>query len=164
MPVTDLNKDLDALTMTITAEFDADADRVWELWSDPRQLERWWGPPSHPATFVEHGLEVGGRVTYFMRGPGGEKFHGWWRIEEVDPPHRLRFDDGFADDEGRPSEQMPVISMTVTIAAVDGTTTMSIESRFSDRAAMEQVLETGMEQGMTEALGQIDALLAAAGA
>ena len=56
MPVTDVNKDLDALTLTITAEFDAGAERVWEMWSDPRQLERWWGPPNFPATFVEHDL------------------------------------------------------------------------------------------------------------
>ena len=62
MPVTDVNKDLDALTMTITAEFDAGAERIWEMWSDPRQLERWWGPPSFPATFVEHDLSPGGRA------------------------------------------------------------------------------------------------------
>ena len=43
MPVTDVKKDLDALTMTVTAEFDAGAERVWEMWSDPRLLERWWG-------------------------------------------------------------------------------------------------------------------------
>ena len=60
MPVTDVNKDLDALTMTITAEFDAGAERVWEMWSDPRQLERWWGPPSYPATFVDHDLSPDG--------------------------------------------------------------------------------------------------------
>ena len=45
MSVTDVDKNIDALTMTITAEFDADAERLWELWADPRQLERWWGPP-----------------------------------------------------------------------------------------------------------------------
>ena len=64
MPVTDVNKDLDALTMTITTEFDADAERLWELWSDPRQLERWWSPPSHSSTFVEHELTVGARTTW----------------------------------------------------------------------------------------------------
>lgn len=56
MPVTDVKKDLDALTMLLTAEFDAGAERVWELWSDPRQLERWWGRrpirrPSSTTTF-----------------------------------------------------------------------------------------------------------------
>jgi uncharacterized protein YndB with AHSA1/START domain len=162
MPVTAVNRDFDALTMTITAELDASADRVWELWSDPRQLERWWGPPSHPATFVDHDLSPGGRTTYFMTGPEGEKFHGHWRVEDVEPPNQLRFADDDTDDEGTPNDGGPA-EMTVTIAEVDGTTTMSIESRFPDREALERAIEMRMEQGMTEALGQIDGLLASAG-
>jgi uncharacterized protein YndB with AHSA1/START domain len=159
MPVTDVSKDLDALTMTVTAEFEAGADRVWELWSDPRQLERWWGPPSHPATFVDHEFAPGGRATYFMTGPDGTKYHGWWRLEEVEPPARLRFEDGFADEDGKPNEGMPTTVATVTIVDSGGTTTMSIESKFASREGMEQVIEMGMEQGIVEALGQIDALL-----
>lgn len=148
------------MTMTITAEFEAGAERIWELWSDPRQLERWWGPPSHPATFVEHDLTPGGRTAYFMTAPDGQKHRGWWRIEETEPPHRLRFVDGF-DDEGNQNEEMPgPSSATVTIAEAEGLTTMSIESKFSSREGMEEMLEMGMEQGMVEALGQVDALLA----
>jgi uncharacterized protein YndB with AHSA1/START domain len=161
MPVTDVKKDPAALTMTITARFDADAERIWELWSDPRQLERWWGPPSYPATFVEHDLSPGSRSAYYMTGPEGQQHHGWWEIREVDPPRWLRIDDGFADD-GTPNEDMPgPAGITVTIAEADGVTTMSIESTFASREDMEQMLEMGMEQGMTEALGQIDPLLAA---
>jgi uncharacterized protein YndB with AHSA1/START domain len=159
MPVTDVNKDLDALTMTITAEFDAGAERIWEMWSDPRQLERWWGPPHYPATFVEHDLSAGGRAAYFMTGPEGQKYHGWWQIEEAEQPHRLRFEDGFADDEGNPKEEMPTMIAAVTIAEADGATTMSIESKFGSREGMERIVEMGMEQGMVEALGQIDAIL-----
>ena len=101
MPVTDVEKDVDALTLTITAEFDADAERLWELWADPRQLERWWSPPSHSSTFVEHELTVGARTTYFMTGPDGEKHHGRWRIEEVERPYRLQLKDDEVDDKGK---------------------------------------------------------------
>ena len=59
MTVTAVHKDPDALTMTLTAEFDASPERVWELWADPRQLERWWGPPTYPATFTAHDLAPG---------------------------------------------------------------------------------------------------------
>jgi uncharacterized protein YndB with AHSA1/START domain len=161
MPVIDVEKDLDALTMTITAEFDADADRLWELWSDPRQLERWWGPPSHPSTFVEHELAVGARTTYFMTGPDGEKHHGRWRIEEVEPPHRLRIEDDLVDEEGKPQDGGPT-AMTVTIAEADGAATMSIQTAFADRQSMEQMIEMGIEQGMTETLNRVDRLLGAA--
>lgn len=160
MPVTEVNKDLEALTMTITAEFDAGAEQIWEMWADPRRLERWWGPPTFPATFVEHDLTPGGRTAYFMTGPDGQKYHGWWRIEETEPPKRLRFADGF-DDEGNPNEEMPgPSSATVTITEAEGVTTMSIQSEFASREEMEQMIEMGMEQGMVEALGQIDTLLA----
>ena len=50
MTVTDVRKDPTALTMEIVSEFSAPIDRVWQLLADPRQLERWWGPPTHPAT------------------------------------------------------------------------------------------------------------------
>jgi uncharacterized protein YndB with AHSA1/START domain len=161
MPVTDVDKNLDALTLTITAEFEAGAERIWELWADPRQLERWWSPPSHSSTFVEHNLTPGARTTYFMTGPDGEKHHGSWRIEEVDPPHRLRIKDDEVDEEGKPEDGGPS-EMTVTIAEVEGTTTMSIQTSFADRAAMEQTIEMGFEQGMIETLAQIDPLLDAA--
>jgi uncharacterized protein YndB with AHSA1/START domain len=49
MTVTAVRKDPQALTMTLEAEFDASAERVWQLWADPRQLERWWGPPTYRA-------------------------------------------------------------------------------------------------------------------
>jgi len=161
MPVTDVEKNIDALTLTITAEFDADAERLWELWADPRQLERWWSPPSHSSTFTEHELTVGARTTYFMTGPDGEKHHGSWRIEEADPPHRLRIKDDDVDAEGNPEDGGPT-AMTVTIAEADGTATMSIQTHFGDRESMEQTIETGFERGMTEMLDGLDSLLAAA--
>lgn len=160
MPVTNVEKDFDALTMTITAELDADAERVWELWADPRQLEQWWSPPSHSSTFVEHELTVGARTAYFMTGPDGEKHHGWWRIEEAEPPHRLRIKDDDVDENGKPTDGGPT-AMTVTIAETNGTATMSIKTHFGDRQSMEQTIEMGFEQGMTETVNQIDPLLGA---
>lgn len=161
MPVTDVDRNLDDLTLTITAEFDADAERLWELWADPRQLERWWSPPSHSSTFVEHELAVGARTTYFMTGPDGEKHHGSWRIEEAEPPHRLKIEDDEVDDQGKPEDGGPA-SMTVTIAEADGTARMSIQTRFGDRESMEQTIEMGFEQGLAETLNQVDPLLGAA--
>ena len=54
MTVTNILKDAESLTMTINATFDAPVERVWQVWNDPRQLERWWGPPEYPATFERH--------------------------------------------------------------------------------------------------------------
>ena len=161
MTVTGVHKDPEARTMTITAQFAAPVGRVWEVWSDPRQLERWWGPPTYPATVVEHDLTPGGSVAYVMTGPDGDKQRGWWRVLAVDPPHRLEFQDGFADADGNPLEDQPTMTVRVSLhAQPDAGTRMEIVSVYPTVQAMEQLLAMGMEEGMTAALGQLDQILA----
>jgi uncharacterized protein YndB with AHSA1/START domain len=161
MTVTHVHKDPEALTMTITAELDADVDRAWQLWADPRQLERWWGPPTYPATVVDHELAPGGAVTYFFTGPAGDRSHGWLRIVAVDPPHRLEFTDGFADDRGVPDDAMPVMTIIVTLAPTGGGRTRMVEeTHFPSLEAMEQMIAMGMDEGLVAGMGQIDEVLA----
>ena len=157
MTVIAVDRDPVALTLTIVAEFDAPAERVWQVWADPRQLERWWGPPSYPATVVDHDLTDGGRVAYYMKGPDGEKLNGWWRIISVDPPRSLEFEDGC----GPPNEDLPTTSVDVRLVATPGKTTMTLIIRFASIEDMEQLLATGKEEGMRLAVAQIDAILAA---
>src|SRR5262249_51962513 len=103
MPIVRINRDPEHCTMTVVAEYDAPPARVWQLYADPRQLERFWGPPTWPATVVDHDLAPGGRVTYFMTGPDGTKSAGYWDVLEVEAPRRFVVDDGFADDSGQPN-------------------------------------------------------------
>ena len=161
MTVTAVRKDANGLSMTLDAEFDASPERVWQLWADPRQLERWWGPPTYPATFTKHDLTPGSRVEYHMTGPEGDQPRGYWDVLETDPPHRLAVRDGFANDDGTPNEAFPTGEMRVTIEEVGGgRTRMSIESISPTVEAMEQVLAMGQEEGLKQAVGQIDAILA----
>jgi uncharacterized protein YndB with AHSA1/START domain len=96
-----------------------------------------------------------------MTGPEGDQSKGYWEILEAEPPHRLVFNDGFANDDGTPNTDLPLNSARVTIDDIGGgRTRMSIESIFPSAEAMEQVLAMGMEEGLKEAVGQIDALLA----
>ena len=161
MTVTAVRNDPQRLTMLIEAEFEASPERVWQLWADPRQLERWWGPPTYPATFTKHDLAPGRRAEYHMTGPDGDQHHGYWEVLEVAAPHSLVFRDGFANADGTPNTDLPMNMARVRIEAVGpGRTRMSIESVFPSAEAMEQVLSMGMEEGLTQAVGQIDAILA----
>ena len=161
MTVTAVRKDAQALTMTLEAEFDASVDRIWQLWADPSQLERWWGPPTYPATFTKHDLTPGSRVEYHMTGPEGDQPKGYWDILETDPPRSLVVRDGFANDDGTPNVDFPTGEMRVRIEEIgDGRSRMSIESLFPSTEAMEQLLAMGQEEGMRQAVGQIDAILA----
>jgi uncharacterized protein YndB with AHSA1/START domain len=159
--VTAVRKDPQALTMTIEAEFNASPERVWQLWADPGQLERWWGPPTYPATFTKHDLTPGGRVEYHMTGPEGDQPSGYWVIVEAEAPHRLVFRAGFEYADSTTNTDLPFGTVRVRIEKVgSGRTRMSIESSFPSAEAMEQVLAMGTLEGQTQAVGQIDAILA----
>lgn len=159
MPVISSKKDPANLTLEFVTELDATPERVWELWEDPRQLERWWGPPTYPATFVRHDFAVGGESRYFMTGPEGQIAPGWWRIESLDKPKGLTFASGIAGEDGEPRPDMSPMAASMTLESMDGGTRMTVTSRFTDASQMEKYLEMGMEEGMAGALSQIDALL-----
>ena len=94
-------------------------------------------------------------------GPEGDQPRGFWDVDEVEPPHRLVFRDGFANEDGSPNTELPMTTARVTIQEIGGgKTRMSIESEFPTVEAMEQLAGMGMEEGLTQAVGQIDAILA----
>ncbi|HVA61478.1 MAG TPA: SRPBCC domain-containing protein [Mycobacteriales bacterium] len=162
MTVIRTTKDVATLTLTLVAEFDAPPERVWQVWEDPRKLERWWGPPTFPATFTRHDFVVGGQSRYSMTGPDGEAPRGWWRIDAIDRPHRLDFANGLAGDDGEPMPGIPPMAGYVTFESTDAGTRMTAITHFTDAQQMETMLGMGMHEGMTQAIGQIDELLASA--
>lgn len=159
MSVTSIDTDLDHLSLTLVADFEAPPERVWQLWADPRLLERWWGPPTYPATVEEHDLTPGGAVSYYMTGPEGDRQRGWWRIASVNPPKSLEFADGFANPDGTANDEMPVMTMHVQLTDRGQGTRMEVRTTFDSREQMEQILSMGMAEGIREAAGQMDALL-----
>jgi uncharacterized protein YndB with AHSA1/START domain len=155
------SKDLEALTMVVVAEFAADPEQVWQLWADPRKLERWWGPPDWPATFTRHALVSGGESRYHMTGPDGEQPGGYWKIADVEAPTRFVVQDGFTDDAGNPAPGEPVL-MEVRLDEHPGGTRMTLTSSFASAEQLEEMIQMGMEEGLAGALGQIDEILAEA--
>jgi uncharacterized protein YndB with AHSA1/START domain len=159
MSIVSTEKDLDTLTFTLLAEFDAPVERVWQLWADPRQLERWWGPPTYPATVEKHDLNPGGEVTYFMTGPEGDRSRGWWRVTSVDPPRSLEFVDGFANEDGTPNTDLPTTSAQVRLTEHDGGTRMELRFKFDSAEHMAELERYQAFEGIQQAVSQIDAVL-----
>jgi uncharacterized protein YndB with AHSA1/START domain len=162
MTVISTTKDPQTLTLTLVAEFAATPERVWEVWEDPRKLERWWGPPAWPATFTRHDFEVGGESRYHMTGPGGETHGGYWQMRRIDKPRRIEFANGLAGADGEPDPSMPPMSGYVTFEQVNTKTRMTVVTQFLDTAQMETMLQMGMQEGMALAIGQIDSLVSSA--
>jgi uncharacterized protein YndB with AHSA1/START domain len=160
MSIVSVEKDFDSLSLILVAEFEAPVERVWELWADPRQLERWWGPPSHPATVQRHELVVGGAVTYVMTGADGEQSRGCWRVTAVDPPRSLEFTDGFADADGTPNAALPTTAVQVRLTEHAAGTRMQLRFGFDSGEDMRQFERWGTFEGIARSVGQIDAVLA----
>ncbi len=160
MPVTDVITDTENLTMTVIADLAAPVERVWQVYSDPRQLERFWGPPGWPSTFTAFDHTVGGRANYTMHGPRGELASGTWEFLEIEEPHRFVVLDAFADEEGNINPDLPGMRMTFEFTPTAEGTRMVSTSVFSSLENLEQVIAMGAVEGTTMAMSQLDAVLA----
>jgi len=159
MPITSVTKDPEALTMTVTAEFPVAVARLWDAYADPRQLEKFWGPVEWPATFARHDFATGGRSDYYMTGPDGERSAGYWKYINVDPGKSFEVEDGFATEPGVENTDMPSMRMVFTFESTDTGSRVSTTTHFPSAEALEQLLGMGMEEGMTSAMSQMDAVI-----
>ncbi|WP_062467566.1 SRPBCC family protein [Demequina maris] len=159
MPITSVSKDPEALTMTVTADFAVPVQRLWDAYADPRQIERFWGPPVYPATFLRHDMATGGRSQYEMHGPAGDVSAGYWEFLAVDAPRSFEVVDGFALPDGSPNTEMPHMRMTFDFSETPDGSRLVTTTYFNSADELEQLIGMGMEEGMRQAMGQIDAVL-----
>lgn len=154
-------KDAELLRLTLVAHFNASPERV-ECLGGPTKARTLVGPPYYPATFTRHDFSVGGESRYYMTGPNGDTPHGWWRVTLLDKPSRLEFDNGLAGDDGEPRLDVAPTPSFVTFESVAGGTRMTGVTNFTSVAQMEMMLAMGMQEGVEQALGQIDVVLSSA--
>lgn len=156
MPVTSVEKDFDALTIVIVAEFPVPLRRLWDAYADPRQIERFWGPTTYPAKFHRHDFVVGGHTNYTMTGPDGDTSSGFWEFLAVDAPHHFEVIDGFTSADGTPNLDMPTMRMTFDFTATDTGSRLTNTTYFNAADEYTKLLEMGMEEGTLSAMSQID--------
>ncbi|SOC87997.1 Uncharacterized conserved protein YndB, AHSA1/START domain [Curtobacterium sp. 314Chir4.1] len=160
MPTTSVHTDPEELTMTLVAAFPVPVERLWAAFADPRQLERFWGPPGFPATFTSFDLRPGGRADYRMTSPQGERFLSLWRISEVDEQRRIVFEDLFSTEDGAVDESMPGSETVLSFERVGDGSRVTVLTSFGSAADLDRMLEMGMLEGYTQAFGQLDTVLA----
>ncbi|MFT3887084.1 MAG: SRPBCC family protein [Arachnia sp.] len=160
MPITSVTKDPEALTLTVVADFPVTVRRLWDAYADPRQLERFWGPPGWPATFTRHDMAAGGRSHYAMTGPDGDRSCGFWEFLSVDEGTGFEVLDGFADADGVPNPHMPAMRMVFAFEATESGSRLVTTTHFGSVEELEQLVAMGMLEGMSAAMGQIDDVLA----
>ena len=159
MPVTSLAQDPAALTMTVVADFPVPVQRLWEVYADPRQLERFWGPPTYPAQFTRHDATVGGLSAYTMTGPEGDVSRGYWRWLGVEPQQSFEVLDGFALADGTPNTDLPSMRMVFSFETTPTGSRVQTTTYFDTADELASLIEMGMEEGLQQAMGQMDRVL-----
>jgi uncharacterized protein YndB with AHSA1/START domain len=147
--------------LVITQHFDAPVELVWKAWTDPVAIAAWFGPHGFTTTVTTLDLRPGGVWHYCMHN---EEYGDAWGkavYVEVDPPRRLVYQDMFSDAEGNTNEEMPVTTVTITLAEQDGGTLFTSHALYAAGEDLAKVLEMGMEQGMAETLERLGAYVTA---
>lgn len=160
MPVTELVTSAEDLTLTIVADFTVPVRRLWDAYVDPRQIERFWGPPEYPATFLRHDVEPGGFTNYYMTGPEGDRSVGYWEWLAVDAPNSFEVLDGFSNEDGSPNRDMPSMRMEFRFSETALGSRLTTTTYFNSLEELEQLQTMGMMEGTKSAMGQIDAVVA----
>jgi uncharacterized protein YndB with AHSA1/START domain len=157
------NKLMNPTTMDVVSEreiviartFDAPARIVFEAWTKPELVKRWWAPRSHGVEIAscEADVRVGGSYRYVMRRGGTDMaFSGAYT--EVTPYTRLVYTNVF-----EPMAAAGDVIVTVTFEESSGKTRLTSHQLFPSKQVRDSTLATGMERGMRETMDQLEELL-----
>jgi uncharacterized protein YndB with AHSA1/START domain len=139
---------------TVTRTFNAPARLVWEAWTRPEYMMRWFGNSCATLETCEMDVRPGGAWRRVLRMSDGTTigFHGVY--EEMEPPHRIVFTEIFEPVPDHPSV------VTVTLSERDGKTFVRVEQLHDSVYSRDMHIGSGMEPGMREALDRLEAFLA----
>jgi uncharacterized protein YndB with AHSA1/START domain len=141
----------------ITREFDAPARLVWEAFTKPEHVRRWWHANRGEMTVCEIDLRVGGAWRYAMVVPGGMEvgFHGEYR--EIVPHERLVTTEAY---EGIPDADAHAAVNTMTLEEADGRTLVKILTEHVTKEGRDMHINSGMEAGMQDAFDLMEQIAA----
>jgi uncharacterized protein YndB with AHSA1/START domain len=141
--------------LVITRTYDAPARLLFQAWSQPEHLVKWFGPVGWPLSLCEVDFRKGGRWRFAMTGSSGQQntpFGGEYL--EIVPDRKIVFDNAFEDD---PAKKM---IMTITFEERDGRTTLTWRTLFMSPAMKDEYVDMGIEAGANSGLDQLEGVVA----
>ena len=141
----------------ITREFDAPAHLVWEAWTSPELVKRWWGGKRGEVTSVEIDLRVGGKWRYVMEAEGGFEvaFHGEYsELVENERMVTTEVFEGLPPELGDPDDLAALNTLTLT--EHDGRTALEVLVEHQTKEQRDGHIESGMEGGMQESMDALE--------
>jgi uncharacterized protein YndB with AHSA1/START domain len=163
MSKTIFKRDEKNATLTVERVFGAPRQRVWRAMTDAEILDQWWAPSPWKTETVTMNFRVGGFWHYAMNGPEGEQHYGRMDYLEIDPGARFKAKDVFCDAEGNPVESLPAQVFETSLYEEGDSTKAVTFIQYASLADLEKILEMGMQEGLTMAQDQLEALLGRTG-
>jgi uncharacterized protein YndB with AHSA1/START domain len=148
--------DLSKYTLTLTRMLDAPRELVFKAWTDPKHLQRWWGPKGSDNGETRLDLRPGGRIFIQMRGPGFDHPMGG-AFREIDPPRRLVFT-STAFEDGAGDMKLENLN-TITFEDIGGKTRMTVHVVVLRASADMMPALDGMKEGWSGSLDRLTELL-----
>jgi uncharacterized protein YndB with AHSA1/START domain len=154
----DFTLDKTTKTVTITKEFDADLNLVWDAFTKPEFLDQWWAPKPFESRTKVMEFKVGGRRFYAMVSPEG---HEMWQLQQytsVTPKSNFKYFSVFADQDENPQPFGSDWSLSFTES--NGITKVNIYIYNESLERMEKMIEMGFKEGFTATLNDLETVLA----
>ncbi|MCB0429968.1 MAG: SRPBCC domain-containing protein [Flavobacteriales bacterium] len=151
--------DKDKKTITIEREFDAELPLVWNAYTQPELLARWWAPKPWQVKTRIMDFRDGGSWHYAMVSPEGQEH--WCRInyQKIVPQVSYTATDCFTDAEGNENHEMPSSNWYITFHNQGATTLVRKLLSFDDLAQLENIIKMGFKEGITMTMDALNAML-----
>jgi uncharacterized protein YndB with AHSA1/START domain len=156
----DFSVDKENKTITVTRDFDASQDLVWDAFTKSEILDQWWAPEPWKAKTGYQDFREGGRWNYAMIGPEGEEHWAVFNYEKIQPKSRYSGRDSFTDAQGNPNNEAPSMHWDVTFRKEGDYTRMKSLITFAQLSDLETILKMGFKEGYSIALNGLDKWLA----
>lgn len=143
-------------TVSVTREFDAGIDLVWEAWTNPEILDLWWAPKPYQTKTKSMDFREGGTWLYAMVGPSDETH--WCKAEykSIQQLKSFSYTDSFCDENGHVEVPFPNAFWTNVFNESSEKTTVNITIQYESLEALEKIIEMGFKEGFSMALENLD--------
>ncbi len=150
--------DKQAKTVSITAEFDAERDLVWDAYTKPEILDQWWAPRPFVSKTKVMDFREGGRRFYAMVSPEGAERWVLQQYKSITPKTNFKLFNTFADENENP--ELPGSDWDLHFTEHDGKTIVNVSIYNESLERLEAMIAMGFKEGFTMTHGQLEDLLA----
>lgn len=146
-------------TITVTREFEAELESVWNAWTKAEILDQWWAPLPYRNETISMNFTMGGVWHYVMISPENEKHYCKAYYKDIENLVAFSYKDAFCNDKGEDMTDMPIMNWTNTFTANVDTTTVNVVLDFDSIEQLDTIIKMGFKEGFTMGLNQLDNLL-----